>query len=217
MTTVFTILAFLGFSERAVVFDIEGAARAMKNGNAAAAALLFDQEPAPAQKACLEAALRKMNGEETLGFDSSCLSADQKGFLLLLALRLKNIEEAKAYIAAEANLNAKDMDGWTPLHFATAIGRDLTELLLKKGADPNAEDNMGYMPLHVTAIGGTKEVAEILLEYGADLNAKSGDGLRPIYLAILFSNNDLIELFLEHGAVYSNEELIAAEKTTPVL
>ncbi|KAL9618937.1 MAG: hypothetical protein Q9160_006401 [Pyrenula sp. 1 TL-2023] len=45
-------------------------------------------------------------------------------------------------INAGANVNVRDRDGETPLHFATKWGHDVcTKLLLQHGADPNAVNN----------------------------------------------------------------------------
>jgi hypothetical protein len=51
-----------------------------------------------------------------------------------------------------ANVNARDKNGSTPLHYAVAQGhKDIVYLLLKFKADINAEDNDGISPLHVAA------------------------------------------------------------------
>ena len=48
-----------------------------------------------------------------------------------------------------ADVNAKDNDGETPLHWASENGHEaIVSLLLEKGADVNAKDNDGETPLH---------------------------------------------------------------------
>ena len=48
-----------------------------------------------------------------------------------------------------ADVNAKNNDGWTPLHWASENGHEaIVSLLLEKGADVNAKDNDGETPLH---------------------------------------------------------------------
>ena len=58
-----------------------------------------------------------------------------------------------------------------PLHFAAlANARETAEVLLKWGADVNAEDSTGLFggkkPLHYAAEKGNSETAELLGRYG---------------------------------------------------
>ena len=57
-------------------------------------------------------------------------------------------EVAAALIAANADLNARDPDGKTALHWAVPQKQnELLELLINAGADVNARDNQGRTPL----------------------------------------------------------------------
>ena len=52
-----------------------------------------------------------------------------------------NIEAVKQHLAAGTDVNAKDDNGWTPLHLAAENGRkEIAELLISKSADVNAKD-----------------------------------------------------------------------------
>ncbi|HEV2454983.1 MAG TPA: ankyrin repeat domain-containing protein, partial [Verrucomicrobiae bacterium] len=56
-------------------------------------------------------------------------------------------------IAHKADVNAKNRDGLTPMHIATALGyKDLVVLLLANNADINAKDNSGRTPVAFAAL-----------------------------------------------------------------
>ncbi|KAL7949484.1 ankyrin repeat-containing domain protein [Trichoderma barbatum] len=59
--------------------------------------------------------------------------------------------------------------GRTPLHHAAynGVGREVIELLLEHGADPNAKDGRRQTPLHYAVMRGNMEASQRLLQYGA--------------------------------------------------
>ncbi|WUH99571.1 ankyrin repeat domain-containing protein [Spirillospora sp. NBC_00431] len=76
-----------------------------------------------------------------------------------------------------ADLDSRDEDGVSPLHYASRHGHiDPVRLLLGAGANPSITENYGFTPLHEAAENGHAEVAHALLAAGAD----TGRGLaRP--------------------------------------
>ena len=118
-----------------------------------------------------------------------------------------NIEAVKQHLAAGTDVNAKDEDGWTPLH--SAATKEITELLIAKGADVNTKDDWGWTPLHPAAWEGQKEVAELLIANGADVNAKDVDGFTPVDLAK--GHPEIADMLRKHGGK-TGEELKAEGK-----
>ncbi|ROT81856.1 putative serine/threonine-protein phosphatase 6 regulatory ankyrin repeat subunit A-like [Penaeus vannamei] len=65
----------------------------------------------------------------------------------------------------------------TPLHLAAFNGHTaMVEMLIGKGAEPNAKTDGGWTPLHLAAHQGHEAAAEELIVKGADVNAKDEDG-----------------------------------------
>ena len=86
-----------------------------------------------------------------------------------------NIEAVKQHLAAGTDVNAKDDNGWTPLHFAVYYGhKEIVELLITKGAEVNAKDNNGWTPLHLAVDGGHTETADLLRKH----RGKTGEELK---------------------------------------
>lgn len=93
-------------------------------------------------------------------------------------------EQLEEYIAQGADVNAKDIMGFTALMYAVADKDhklNIIETLLKNGADVNAKSNDGYTPLLAAMHGENPETIVLLLERGANFN-EIGD-----YLTILFA------------------------------
>ena len=104
-----------------------------------------------------------------------------------------NIEVVKQHIAAGADVNIKDDDGFTALYFAAQEGqKEIAELLIEKGADVNVklesqtakENGMGgATPLRGAVANGHKETAELLIVKGADVNVKEDLGITLLHFA----------------------------------
>ncbi len=113
-----------------------------------------------------------------------------------------NIEAVKQHLAAGTDVNAKDIQGYTPLHHAANGGhKEIADLLIANGADVNAKDGGLVPPLHYAAAFGQKEVAELLIAKGADVNAKGVlDGNTPLHWAAWNGHTEVAEFLIEKGA-----------------
>jgi len=87
------------------------------------------------------------------------------------AAEVGNIDAVKQHLAAGTDVNARDKDGWTPLHPASYEGhQEIVELLIGKGADVNAKVEFG--PLQgMTALdsannSGRTEIVSLLRKHG---------------------------------------------------
>ena len=113
-----------------------------------------------------------------------------------------NLDELKTLLAKEeANINAKDALGRTPLHMAAFYGQlQATELLISSGAKINARDNVGMTPLHAAVLSGGRKEVELLLNKGADIGAKSDTSQTPLHLAASTGQPKLSKFLIEKGA-----------------
>ena len=101
-------------------------------------------------------------------------------------------------------MNAKDIQGWTPLHEAAEAGRtDIVQLLLDAGADVEASDKYGRTPLHTACEFGNTTTVQLLLEQGADPNARNKWDRTPLDLTLLKTDDpqreEIIELFRQYA------------------
>ena len=92
----------------------------------------------------------------------------------------------RALIAAGADVKAaaKNALKVQALHAAVA-GRNLeiVKAVLDAGADPNAQQQAGFRPIHEAGTNANRALAELLLKHGADPTLTSDDGKNAIDLA----------------------------------
>jgi ankyrin repeat protein len=125
---------------------------------------------------------------ELLDADPSLLDAfGDDGFNALgLSIFFRHPEVARLLIERGADVVAPARNAMkvAPVHAAATQGdRELMQLLLERGADPNARQQMDYTPLHGSAARGDHETARLLVERGADARAQASDGKTPADVA----------------------------------
>jgi ankyrin repeat protein len=95
-------------------------------------------------------------------------------------------------IRAEDDLNR------LALHLAARYGhRKVVELLVDRGANPNAANVTGFTPLHEAARLGSTKIAELLILAGARVDAKDSLGKRPIDYATKHGYAKAVHALLE--------------------
>jgi ankyrin repeat protein len=136
---------------------------------------------------------------------------------MVIAILNSNWDIAKRLIEAGADVNAWDIFGQAPLHVAIsdmtsrgngnpldmdrpnkATGRDIVQMLVDRGANPNQQTyyrpagrgfggigtGRGTTPFMVACATGNLEVVKLLLAHGANPKLATSDGQGPIILAV---------------------------------
>eukprot|EP00057_Strongylocentrotus_purpuratus_P024747 XP_011679221.1 PREDICTED: uncharacterized protein LOC100891428 [Strongylocentrotus purpuratus] len=143
-----------------------------------------------------------------------------------------SLDDMKGIFASQnVDLDARDeLHGWSPLMIACAQDKkEMVQLLLDHGADPNAKGSKdGNTPMHCASVGynckniprlgsdhchgwdeqSRKEILRLLINHGATLICNS-NGLDPPCIAAIYNFQDIVEFFVQgktHELQLSNAE-----------
>ncbi|CAH0549306.1 unnamed protein product [Brassicogethes aeneus] len=130
-----------------------------------------------------------------------CCSKDKR-MALHVAAATGNVKIAKVLLSNGADINAQDINGYSPLMFAVIKNHTETaEFLINQGADVNlrgSKDNR--TALQAAAATGNVEIANVLVSNGADINAQDIKGKSPLMFAVNKNHTETAEFLINHGA-----------------
>uniref|UniRef100_A0ABD2WL77 Protein disulfide-isomerase n=1 Tax=Trichogramma kaykai TaxID=54128 RepID=A0ABD2WL77_9HYME len=155
--------------------------------------------------------------------------ADEKGMtpLHLICERYDNHElfcaaaefffDINSDIRKTVQLDARDSNGNTPIHFALSYQNNMmVELLLRRGANPNLINNDGSNTLHLICMStgfNNDENVDLVNRFfetckeinrSVDINAQDNQGRTPLQWAVTGLNPRTIDILLNRGADLSN-------------
>ena len=85
---------------------------------------------------------------------------------------------------ADVNAQASNSQRVGAVHAAAAVqNHSMMKVLLERGADPNARQQLDYTPLHTAAGRNDFDMAKLLLSHGAQRDARGSDGKTPADVA----------------------------------
>ena len=113
-----------------------------------------------------------------------------------------DVAELRRLVANGRNVNERDADGCTALHYAANNGHvEVLQVLLEQlGADKDAKDVNGATALHWAALYGRVEALRVLVQMGADKDAKDVDGGTPLHNARSGWKYEAVDALIELGA-----------------
>ncbi len=132
---------------------------------------------------------------------------------LHLACEEGRLAVAKVLLEWNADTNAQDKQGNTPLHktmdyvkgsfvraiFCARTSVAMAEFLLANGASADTRNQDGDTPLHKAAMLGRLEIVEVLLKHGADPNSRNSKGNTPLRTALKYRQTRVVEYLRKHG------------------
>lgn len=160
---------------------------AMYHGKPDLAQLLVERgAPVSFAEACAIGDLERV--KSLLASDRALLDArSADGFPALgLAVFFRHPDIARHLIEQGADVDAAANNAMrvAPAHAAAGVcDHETMRLILERGANPNARQQMDYTPLHGAAARGDVEMAKLLLAHGADRTAQGSDGQTPADVA----------------------------------
>ncbi|XP_076127548.1 tankyrase, TRF1-interacting ankyrin-related ADP-ribose polymerase b [Alosa pseudoharengus] len=132
------------------------------------------------------------------------LTYEFKGHSLLQAAREADVAKVKKTLALEIISFKHPQTHETALHCAVASPhpkrKQVTELLLRKGANVNEKNKDFMTPFHVAAERAHNDVLEVLQKHAAKVNALDTLGQTSLHRAALAGHLQTCRLLLSYGA-----------------
>lgn len=118
------------------------------------------------------------------------------------AVYVESLDVTLTLLAAGADTEVRDADGWTPLHAGASRGSAAAvAALLAAGVDPEPRDVDGDTPLHEAVRRAQAEVALLLLDHGANPETRNNAGQTALHQAAFSDDTAVTELLLAAGGL----------------
>lgn len=118
-------------------------------------------------------------------------------------------------VTSIASINQRDEQGYTPLMAASLKGhKDIVEILLSKGANPNLKNNQLNTALHFALYGKHPRIATVLINNNAEITANMSD-ITPLHQAAKAGYIEVVKQIIEKGGNVNQKSKITGE--TPFL
>ena len=135
------------------------------------------------------------------------IAAARDDLRLVQAVRSRDTELVRALLKQQADVNSRQPDGATALHWAVHWDDlETADLLIHAGAQANATNDLGVMPLSLACTNGSAPMVKRLLKAGANPNAALMTGDTAVMTAARTGSVDVVRMLLIHGADVNAKE-----------
>ena len=127
---------------------------------------------------------------------------DEKVLALCSAVLSEDVQQVSNVIADDVDLNLQGRDGITPLLWTLGTkNREMFELLLTSGADPNIQTKRGASVMGYVAAMDEPSFLKTVLKHGGNPNLVDPETLRPPLVEAIFHDRfENIKILLDHEA-----------------
>lgn len=123
------------------------------------------------------------------------------------AAERKDFARVRVLVEQKADVNARQPDGMTALHWATHYGDFASaKLLVAAGADAKSASRYGVAPLSLACMRGDAAIVDLLLAAGADPNTALPGGETALMTAARTGIPDPVKALLARGANVNAKE-----------
>jgi uncharacterized protein len=130
-----------------------------------------------------------------------CAAGQAPTASLIDAVKQQDIPATRARIAAHADINAAEADGFTAIHWAAQRNNlELLNLLIAAGANVKASSRYHITPLYLACNNGNAAMVERLLTAGADPNEVALEGQTALMTAAASGSPQVEQILLKRGA-----------------
>lgn len=118
------------------------------------------------------------------------------------AIMNHNLGATKFLLDRGADPNARDRNGWAPIHWAEYENEFM--LLLDRGADPTVKNRDGRTPLHQCGFRKVNDNydkrIDMLIDNGAKIDEEDAQGFTPLKICKKFKNEPAAKSLIMRGA-----------------
>jgi uncharacterized protein len=128
------------------------------------------------------------------------------------AAQKRDGQAVRSLLKQNADVNARQADGTTALHWA-ARWNDLetAKLLIAAGANPKSATRDGATPVYLAAVNGSGPMIELLMKAGADPNSALSGGETALMTAANSGSIEAVRALLRNGANVNAKESVKGQ------
>ena len=123
---------------------------------------------------------------------------------LMIAVELEDLNLIKELISNGAEVNIKDKNSYTAVHYAVCNngknGVKILKFLAKHGVELNVKNNWGVTPVHMAVAYDNIKALKYLVKHGLDVNSKDDNNETPLHAAALRNDPEVFQYLIKNGA-----------------